>query len=215
MPDYATLMWDEVDDIADLIDKIEDDEFDRDSLCAGWKVRDVIGHMSYGHTTPVVPLLKGVAKYKGNLNKGSFEASKEFAADKSPDELRRFWRGELAEKHTERGIARVIKKHEGFLDHLIHNQDIRRPLGRPRQIPEERLLAALDLLPKVKTPLFATKGTVAGLRWQATDVPWSHGEGSLVEGPGEALILAAAGRAATLDELSGPGVEVLRSRLAG
>jgi hypothetical protein len=36
-----------------------------------------------------------------------------------------------------------------------------------------------------------------------------------VEGPGEAVIMAAAGRAVALTELEGDGVEVLRARLSG
>jgi len=90
-------------------------------------VRDVIGHMSYGHTAPAISLLASVVKYRGNMSNGSFELSKAFAANKSPDELRRSWRSDLVENHKEIGISRTIKKTEGFLDHRIHNQDIRRP----------------------------------------------------------------------------------------
>lgn len=214
MTDHAQLMWAEVDDIADLIDKIDDEEFDADSLCDGWKVRDVLGHMCFGHTAPAITIIKGVVRYRGNMSKGSFEMSKAFAADRSPDELRTFWRTELAEKHTERGISRTIRKTEGFLDHFIHNQDIRRPLDRPREIPEERVLAALALIPKVQTPLFGTRKVVAGLRWAATDVDWAQGDGPTVEGPAEALVLAAAGRTVALDDLTGEGVDQLRSRIA-
>jgi len=47
----------------------------------------------------------------------------------------------------------------------------------------------------------------------AEDVDWSTGSGPEVRGPGEAILLAIAGRNAAVDELSGPGVATLRPRL--
>jgi hypothetical protein len=47
---------------------------------------------------------------------------------------------------------------------------------------------------------------------RATDTDWSHGSGPEVTGPAIALVMAMTGRKAALDDLSGPGVDVLRSR---
>jgi hypothetical protein len=47
---------------------------------------------------------------------------------------------------------------------------------------------------------------------QATDTDWSYGSGPVVAGPARALMLATTGRTAALDELTGPGLELLRSR---
>ena len=72
----------------------------------------------------------------------------------------------------------------------------------------------LDLLASKKAQNgFGTKGKMKGLRFEATDVEWSSGEGTLVRGPAEPLIMALCGRSAVLDELEGDGVEVLRGRL--
>ena len=48
----------------------------------------------------------------------------------------------------------------------------------------------------------------------ATDVDWTVGDGPVVTGPGEALLMAAAGRAAALADLSGDGLPTLRERVA-
>jgi len=210
--DYQAMMWAEVEDIGSLLRELDDREFDHASLCEGWKVRDVIGHMSYGHTTPMPTVLVGVAKYRGNVTRGSFELSKQFAAARTPAELIDFWQREMIDKHSRVGIARMVKYTEALTDHLIHHQDIRRPLDRPRDIPEERLVAVLDLLKRIKTPLFSTKPMVSGLRLVATDVDWSAGDGPTVEGTGEALVMAAAGRTAAFDELQGEGVPTLIER---
>ena len=93
----------------------------------------------------------------------------------------------------------------------IHQQDIRRPLGLPRTIPPDRLRATLEF---AKTaPVIRGFWHRRGLRLVATDVDWSVGAGPEVRGPGEAVLLAIAGRNATIDELSGPGLATLRPRL--
>jgi hypothetical protein len=48
----------------------------------------------------------------------------------------------------------------------------------------------------------------------ATDLDWTTGNGPTVEGPGEAPLMALAGRPAALPELSGPGVPTLAERVA-
>ena len=52
-----------------------------------------------------------------------------------------------------------------------------------------------------------------GLRVQANDVAFARGDGPLVSGPGEALLLALSGRVVALDELAGEGLVTLRSRV--
>ena len=52
-----------------------------------------------------------------------------------------------------------------------------------------------------------------GLRWEATDTDWSHGEGSPVTGTAEALAMVMSGRPAYLDRLSGEGSASVEERL--
>jgi hypothetical protein len=53
---------------------------------------------------------------------------------------------------------------------------------------------------------------VAELTLNATDMELTVGSGPLVEGPAISLLLAASGRKSVLNELSGSGVPLLRSR---
>jgi hypothetical protein len=55
---------------------------------------------------------------------------------------------------------------------------------------------------------------IKGLRLRADDVDWQTGKGPDVVGPGEALLMAMAGRADALGELSGPGQPVLAARMS-
>jgi uncharacterized protein (TIGR03083 family) len=98
-------------------------------------------------------------------------------------------------------------------DVQIHAQDIRRPLGLPAVLVPERVRVALDFLVNTRAIGFTPRRLVAGLRFEAVDLDWVGGDGSLVQGPGEALMLALTGRVIVLPELTGPGAAVLASRL--
>ncbi|MFO7590726.1 MAG: maleylpyruvate isomerase family mycothiol-dependent enzyme [Acidimicrobiia bacterium] len=210
--EYERMLWDESSDIAAALGELQDAEFDAMSLCEGWRVRDVVSHMVVGHTAPMSKILVEVAKNGFSVPKGSFEISREYGSAHSAAEIRDAWSA-VARDHTRKGITKVISEKEGMVDLLIHHQDIRRPLGRPRTIPAERLTAALDALPTIGGFL-KSKQRMRGLSWRATDVDWTFGEGPEVSGPAEALILAASGRPAALPELSGDGQAELASRLA-
>jgi hypothetical protein len=73
------------------------------------------------------------------------------------------------------------------------------------------VLAALRFAPGAP-PIGAAK-RLRGLTFAATDLPWTTGKGPAVEGPGEALLMAMAGRPAALPELSGPGLATLAARI--
>lgn len=211
---WTNLMWAEMEDLGRLLDEMPDEEFDRPSLCAGWAVRDVVGHMLVGHTTPMPRMLAMVARYRFNVTRASFEKSKELAGSLSPVEIRARW-NDVVTNQTRRGIARLIPSNEAFVDHTVHHQDIRRAVERPRAIPEDRLVAALDGAAAVSSPLFSPRKKISGLRFEATDVGWSHGDGPVVTGRGEAILMSAAGRVSALRELDGEGVRILAERVGG
>lgn len=97
-------------------------------------------------------------------------------------------------------------------DGLIHQQDIRRPLGLPRTIPAERLVPAL------RTALFGP--TLLGVirvrdvRLVAADIDWTFGRGPEVRGTGEAILMAVAGRPDAVADLAGPGQARLIARVS-
>jgi len=211
--DYGKLLWEETTDLAAFVSGLPDAQWDHQSLCDGWRVRDVIGHMCVGHTVPLGRILLEVAKHKGNIDAGSAVASVEFASARTPRELADLF-SRIAADHTRRGISRVIPAKAGFTDHLVHHQDIRRPLGQLREIPEERLVAALDSLVTNLGGSMPARKRLKGLRLTATDVGWTHGDGPELRGPAEAIVLASLGRDVALADLEGEGAERLTDTLA-
>jgi uncharacterized protein (TIGR03083 family) len=117
---------------------------------------------------------------------------------RGPEELLTLLRDHLEPQGLTAGFGGVI----GLVDGLIHHQDIRRPLGLPREIPPERLLPTLQAA--LTAPLIRGFWRVRGLRLVATDLEWSTGKGPEVRGPAESLLMAMAGRRGVVGELSGP-----------
>jgi hypothetical protein len=61
--------------------------------------------------------------------------------------------------------------------------------------------------------VIGAKRRIAELHLRATDTNWAHGDGPEVAGPIVSLILAMTGRKDALDDLTGEGVTMLRSRM--
>jgi uncharacterized protein (TIGR03083 family) len=209
---YDALLWAESADLASLMDELDDADFDRASLCEGWRVRDVVSHMLLGHTTPMPTMVALIARSGFDVPRASRLGSARYGSTHSAAELRDEWR-QVVDGRVRKGISRIISTKEMFVDHLIHHQDIRRPLDQRRSIPAERLTAALDALPTIGGFL-KSKQRMRGLTWTADDVEWTFGSGLQVTGPAEALILLASGRRAPIDEISGDGVSTVDERLA-
>jgi uncharacterized protein (TIGR03083 family) len=195
------------------VSDLPDAQWDHESLCEGWRVRDVAGHLCVGHTMPMGTVLREIVRYKGDIDAGSAVMSVQFASDHSPAELASTITS-IAERRTRKGISRLIPTRAGFTDHLVHHQDVRRPLGQLREIPEERLVAALDSLFTTMGGSMPARKRLKGLRVTATDVGWTKGDGPEVRGTAEAIVLAALGRDVVLADLQGDGVERLGQVLA-
>lgn len=199
----ASLAADERRDLADLLDTLADDEWATPSLCAGWSVRDVAAHVvSYEHL--------GWTGGIGRLARARFDNGRANAIGlaeaehASPADLVR----KLRDHARPRGLTAGFGGRIALTDSLIHHQDIRRPLGRPRTVPTDRLVVALDFA--MRAPPLPSRKQARGLRLVATDIDWVTGDGPEVHGTGEALLLAVAGRSPAFDDLSGPGLERFR-----
>ncbi|GAA3605518.1 maleylpyruvate isomerase family mycothiol-dependent enzyme [Microlunatus ginsengisoli] len=110
------------------------------------------------------------------------------------------------------GLATTFGGRLALLDVTIHHQDIRRPLGMPRQIPAELLRCVLD--DSVRSPELPGWHLSRGVRLTPTDLDWSHGSGPEITGPAESVLMAVAGRQSAVGELAGPGQVILARRLA-
>ncbi|HEY4020108.1 MAG TPA: maleylpyruvate isomerase family mycothiol-dependent enzyme [Pseudonocardiaceae bacterium] len=189
-----------------LLETLTPEQWQVPSLCAGWCVHDVVAHMiSYDELGPREVL--------GRAARGWFNPDQVNALglrdyrQRSPEEL-----VALVRRYTRpRGLTTMFGGRIGLTDCMIHQQDIRRPLGLPRQIPTERIVPVLSF--SLFAPPIRGVLRVRGVRLVATDLDWSFGSGPEVSGTAEALLMAMAGRRGILSELSGPGGAKLATRI--
>jgi uncharacterized protein (TIGR03083 family) len=193
-------------DLVALLESLSSAQWDAPTLCSRWAVRDVVAHV-FGFDE-LDPLGLAGLLLRSGLRPGRANDLRVTAhAGDGPDELLALARAHLRPRGLTAGFGGRI----ALTDGLIHQQDIRRPLGLPREIPTDRLRTALRFASTAR-PIGAAR-RIRGLTLTATDLDWTTGEGLLVEGPGESLVLAMAGRRGVVGELSGPGQPVLTSRI--
>jgi uncharacterized protein (TIGR03083 family) len=188
-------------DLADLTPA----QWDTQSLCAGWTVRDIVAHLSATASLNPATFLLNMAKAGFNFDKF---ADNQIAKHRGADPV-----ATLAEF---RGLQNSTSAPPGpktswLGEVVVHGADVRRPLGIPHAYPPGAIREVIDFY-KGSNMLIGSKNRVAGLALHATDQDWQHGEGEAVEGPLLSLLLAMTGRAAACDDLTGPGVPTLRGR---
>jgi uncharacterized protein (TIGR03083 family) len=207
MTDTWTMVAETRTDLASYLETLTPGQWDAPTLCAKWKVRDVVGHLVEGANKIAM------GKMMGGMLKSGFNMNKMLAAmgieegKHSPEELLKAMREAVSMRNT----PPMTKPEDVLADSVIHTQDIRRALGAPGTVPEERVRAALDRTKNMGS-ILGNKKRVAGLKLVATDMEWTYGDGPEVRGTGEALLMAICGRKAALDDLAGGGVATLRSR---
>ncbi|MGO0575015.1 maleylpyruvate isomerase family mycothiol-dependent enzyme [Ornithinimicrobium panacihumi] len=176
------------------------------TLCPSWTVEDVVAHLTAAASTGRVAWLRSMLAARFDP---AVHNARRLAEQKgpSPDETLARFRAAMdsrtaASGHVPAWLGEVV----------VHAQDIRRPLGLGTTPSPEATLEVARFFARQDFAVNSASA-VKGLRMEATDGDFSSGDGPLVQGPILALVMGMAGRAAYLEELRGPGVEVLRGRL--
>ena len=185
----------------DLANSITRDQWETPSLCPGWTVRDVIVHLAY-HTHR-----SGLKEVLGNLDKTTAMMVERENASSSDGLLRWLSTQPAPSERKSRGTLAEL---------VIHQQDVRRPLGLARDYPEDALRSSLDLCTTRQGNIFVIDRRFRlgrGLRLVTTDLEWTAGKGPEVHGTAEAVLMAIAGRRTVLSDLDGDGVSVMDRRL--
>ena len=199
---------DEMRDLAERLAELNDEQWNSPSLCAEWRIRDVLAHMTAGAEGAfgVGSIVRGMLRYGFNYNRW-VAADGRVRGQQDPAVVLKALRNAAANRNTMAG-ARPVR---GLMHVLIHGQDMCRPLGIERDLPEAHLVPVADVV-KDDVRVFGTKKRIAGLKLTATDMDWSHGNGPEVTGPAEALVMMMAGRLVAVDDLTGEGKAALLAK---
>src|SRR5438132_6398899 len=158
-------------ELAEDLEPVDEGEWDKPSLCTEWRVRDVVAHLLDETEVRTGALMLGVARSGFNLDRYLAREGRRGGACSPSVLLERLRASAPSRLHLA-----FTKPIDTLVGVTVHGQDIRRPLGLRRALPEERVRLVLDRLKTVGFPLRA-KRRAAGLTLRATDLRWPHGDG--------------------------------------
>jgi uncharacterized protein (TIGR03083 family) len=183
--------------LAELLEGASDAQWDILSLCEGWRVREVIAHMTMAARYTEDQFMTELGKCDFDFGRlSNLIAARD--AELPTDELVANLRSEVMQHWTP-----PVGGPRGALNHaVIHGLDVTVPLGVARLAPDEFIGDVLDGL--TEGGGHAHFGTeIDGRTLEATDLPWSYGSGPVLRGSAQDLALVLCGRAIPVERLEG------------
>jgi uncharacterized protein (TIGR03083 family) len=174
--------------LADLLGSATEAQWDTASLCAGWRIREVIAHMTMAARYSQDQFMAELRRCEFDFGRLSNEiASRDAGLPAS--ELVASLRSDVMQHWTPPGGG-----YHGALNHVvIHGLDVTVPLGVPRRSPDDTIRIVLDDLTRGDVHHHFGTST-EGRSLQATDLDWSYGSGLPLRGKAEDLALVLCGR---------------------
>lgn len=206
MNDIDALINTERNRLLDVLEDLDNEQWNAASLCGGWRVREVVVHilMPYEQSIPRFFTKMAAAKFSFDKMADRWATEDTRSTGQLVDALRLTKEGRF-------GVPGAPQ--EAPLSHLvIHAEDIYRPLGIRHTIDPLSANIVLDQLTSKRARRSLKPGLLEGLAFSAHDTGWSYGTGAEVVGSASAIIATFAGRAGTTDEFTGDGVALIRQR---
>ena len=191
--------------VADLLATLPESDWDTPSLCQGWRVRDVAGHLSIITTVTTWDLIAAVPYAGLDVNRINTHLAVR-QGSRHPHDIVAAIRAHADDRRT----AMVLDTKNSLFDIIVHSQDIAIPVGRHLAVPPEHTRRGLHRVWEMGWPFHARR-RFGGLTLRATDTDWTVGAGPEAAGTALSLLLLLTGRAtAVLHRLEGPGVTALK-----
>jgi uncharacterized protein (TIGR03083 family) len=191
--------------MAETLSGLSPDAWATPSLCTGWSVQETAGHILAAAEQTPANFYKELISARFKFAVFTERAARRLGALAPTVIVDRLRARTTTTNHPPAPVMAMLG------EIVVHGQDIRRPLGLSHSTPPEALVAVADSYKKSNL-LIGSKKRIAGLRLQADDADWSHGDGPVVTGPLASLVVAMTGRQEALADLTGDGVATLRSR---
>jgi uncharacterized protein (TIGR03083 family) len=172
--------------------------WDEPTLCAGWRVREVVTHITMPFRYSRGRFALELAKSRGRFNEMADRVARRDAAQMSPADLAGAIRSNAGHPWKPPGGGFT-----GALAHdLIHGLDITVPLGLARPVPEERLRLVLPgSLADRSVRFFGVD--LDGTELRSSDMEWTLGSGAPLTGTAADLLLVLSGRTLPPGRLTG------------
>ncbi|MEU8780129.1 maleylpyruvate isomerase family mycothiol-dependent enzyme [Streptomyces sp. NPDC048637] len=175
-------------ELAAVLDGLPAEHWDAPTLCAGWRVRDVVAHMSMGFRYSLPKMAAELLRAGGSLHRMTDRCARRDAATASTSELAGFLR-----EHAHHPWKPPVGGITAALGHdVVHGLDITVALGLDRRVPEDRVRLLLEKITPGTARFFGAD--LRGVQLRADDLDWSFGSGTPLSGAAQDLLLVAYGR---------------------
>jgi len=183
--------------LAEVLASLPPESWDSPTLCTGWRVRDVVAHITMPFRYRPPRFMFEMIRSRGNFNRMADRCARRDAAAPAAD-LTAALRdnAEHPWKPPGGGLG-------GALTHdVIHGLDITVALGIDRTVPAGRLAIVLDGITAARSLEFFG-ASLSGIQLRANDTDWSFGSGTPVTGAAQDLALVVCGRRLPAGRLDG------------
>ena len=183
----------------DVLDGLSEADWDAPTLCSGWRVREVVAHMTMPFRLSAPQFLGEMVRSRGNFARMADRVARR-DAQASSDTLLDRWRSNENNPWKPPGGGQ-----KGALTHdVVHGLDVTIPLGLEHPVSEPALRVVLDNATSPKS-LKHFGVDLTGVRLEADDLDWAYGEGEPLRGVARHLLMVLVDRRLPTDLLSGTG----------
>lgn len=164
-------------------------DWGRESLCQGWRVREVAAHLTMAYRYSGWDVMRGIVRARGNFARFADRAARQDVSVMTDEELLQSMASNVEHPWRPPGGGQA-----GALSHdVIHGLDITEALGlNGPPVATNRLV--LDHAGPRNLKFFGVE--LSGYRLEATDTDWHLGEGVPVRLPAKDILLVITGRKA-------------------
>ena len=185
-------------ELAEVLAGLPAPGWDEPTLCAGWRVREVVAHITMPFRFSGRRFALELAKSRGRFNEMADRVARRDAAAMSPGDLTGAVRSNTGHPWKPPGGG-----YTGALAHdLIHGLDITVPLGLDGPVPEARLRLVLPASMSDRSVKFFGVD-LDGIELRADDMDWTLGSGVPLTGTAADLLLVMCGRTLPAGRLAG------------
>lgn len=189
--DWSAHIATTLDRTAGALSELTPEQWETPSLCEGWRVRDVAGHLVWRLGEPTGTLVRSASKAvftgRGGFDRVVADLAREAAEAPTSElvtELRRIAEMKVY-RHGRTGITELTES-------VVHAVDIFEALGEPLRLSPRSTSAVA--VASLKSPFSHASRAVAGRSLVATDARWRIGTGEPIEETASRLIAALFGR---------------------
>lgn len=191
--------------LAEDLSRLSAEQWRHHTLCGAWDVEGIVAHLTAAASLNRWKWLRSMLAARFRPDVHNRRRLAEYRGGTPAETLDRF----RAVITSTTAPSPHIPAYLGEV--VVHSQDIRQPLGLERSPSLDALTAVAEFFAR-RNFTVPTRSRIADLHLEADDGPFSAGHGALVTGSTLALVMGMAGRMPYVDELKGPGVQLLRIR---